>query len=111
MVESRLVRKTVVPDRAAWERRLASARERILKVLERQPGFLGVEFLWEPEGPGTTGQVTRWRSEEECRRYVRGGGAATVATWEDAALPTAPYPDGTWVRTNRQVPDPAGDGR
>lgn len=105
MVESRLVRKTVVRERVEWERRLASVRDRIMKVVERQPGFLSVEFFWEPEGPGTIGQVTRWRTEEDCRRYVRGGGAATVATWEDSALPTAPYPDGTWVRTNRVVLD------
>ena len=27
-----------------------------------------------------------------------GGTAATVATIEESAVPTAPYPDGSWVR-------------
>ena len=49
---------------------------------------------------GRIAQVTVWQSEADCRRYIREGAAATVATIEDAAVPTAPYPNGNWVRHN-----------
>jgi len=52
------------------------------------------------------GQVTRWETMDDCRRHVREGGAATVAMHEDRALPTAPFPDGAWVRRTFEVVEP-----
>lgn len=103
MVISIVMRKTVVSDRAQWESRLRQALPRIWEVLRGEPGFLSLQYLWGSESDGQMGQITTWRSLEDCRRYVREGGAATVATYEDQALPTAPHPDGTWVRKTFEV--------
>jgi hypothetical protein len=48
---------------------------------------------------GAMVEVTAWESEDDVRRYLREGGAAMAATILDAFFPTAPYPDGTWVRS------------
>ena len=52
------------------------------------------------------GQLTRWQTLEDCLRYVRGGGAATVALHEDRAIPTASYADGAWLRRTFEVVEP-----
>ena len=48
-------------------------------------------------------QVTEWRTMDDCRAYLRKGAAAMAATWLDAFFPTAPFPDGNWVRENAEV--------
>ena len=96
MIVSVLRRKTAIADQDEWERRASGLLERIRPLLERQPGFAGVEVRRGEEG--RLAEITRWQSMEECRRYIRGGAAATVATIADALLPTAPYPDGNWSR-------------
>ncbi len=107
MIVSVLTRKTKVSDREEWESRLSSILPRIKEVLEGQPGFAGVQYMWGVDGDGEMAQVTWWNTLDDCRRYVRMGAAATVATIEDAALPTAPHPDGAWVRrTYEVVPSP-----
>jgi hypothetical protein len=98
MIVSVLTRKSRISEHAVWAAALEIAMPRILEVLEAQLGFVSVECLWGVNEPGLTAQITRWQSEEDCRRYVRQGGAAMVATIEEAAIPTAPYPDGAWVR-------------
>jgi|DewCreStandDraft_2_1066082.scaffolds.fasta_scaffold00258_57 heme-degrading monooxygenase HmoA len=105
MVVSIVIRKTRVSDRQQWQERLERALPRILEVLRRQPGFLSVEYLWGVYGDGQMGQVTRWQTLEDCQRYVREGAAATVAAFEDLALPTAAHPDGTWLRYTFEVVD------
>jgi heme-degrading monooxygenase HmoA len=101
MVESVLRRKTAIRDPEEWDRRAAGLLERLRPLLERQRGFAGIE-LSRGEGGALT-EVTRWASPEDCARYVRGGAAATAATIADAFLPTAPYPDGAWLRETREV--------
>jgi len=103
MVVSILTRKTGVKDREQWWSRLEGALPKITKVLEGEPGFIAVQYLWGAQGDGEMGQITRWETLADCLRYVREGGAATVALHEDRAIPTAPYPDGAWVRRTFEV--------
>lgn len=98
MVVSILVRKTVARTEEEWRQRLERGLPRIMEVLQRQPGFVSAQFGWGSEGDGRVVGITGWQTPEDARRYIRGGAAALVATIEDAVLPTAPYPDGTWVR-------------
>jgi heme-degrading monooxygenase HmoA len=95
MVTSVLKRKTAITDAAEFDKRAERYLSRVRPYLEKQAGFQGVELVREDGGLVET---TRWASMEDWRRYVRDGAAATVATMADAALPTAPYPNGTWVR-------------
>lgn len=103
MIVSILTRKTRLTERSAWEASLAAVLPRIKAVLEAEPGFQSLQYLWGVEEPGQIAQITTWDSLEDCRRYVRHGGAAMVATIEDAAVPTAPHPDGSWVRRTYEV--------
>ncbi|OGO50877.1 MAG: hypothetical protein A2148_07955 [Chloroflexi bacterium RBG_16_68_14] len=101
MIVSVLSRKTAITDPDEWDRRAGRLLERLRPLLERQPGFLGIE-LSHGEGDSMT-EVTRWRSLADCQHYVRDGAAATAATISDALLPTAPYPNGAWTRETREV--------
>lgn len=85
-----------------WEDRARLLQERLTAVLRRQPGFLGWQLLRTPDGAAMT-EVTRWDSLEHCKRYVREGGAALAATIMDAIVPTAPYPDGAWIRATYET--------
>jgi hypothetical protein len=105
MVISIVTRKTSVRGRDQWRSRLDAALPSILAVLEAERGFAGVEYLWGAQEDGQMGQVTRWETLDDCLRYVRGGGAATVALREDRAIPTAPFPDGAWLRRTFEVVD------
>lgn len=98
MIVSILTRQTRLTERAVWDAALGTVLPKILKVLGEQPGFVSVQYLWGADEPGRIAQVTTWASEDDCRNYVRGGAAATVATIEDAAVPTAAYPKGSWTR-------------
>lgn len=98
MVISILTRKTRIRDRAQWEAALGAVLPKIKGVLASEDGFASVEYAWGVDDDGEFAQVTTWKTLDDCRAYVRGGGAATVATIEDAAVPTAPHPDGGWVR-------------
>lgn len=103
MVVSILTRRTRLKDRAQWEAQLSKLLPRVKPVLEAEAGFVSVQYLWGTEENGEIAQITTWRTLDDCRRYVRQGGAATVATLEDAAMPTAPHPDGAWVRRTYEV--------
>jgi quinol monooxygenase YgiN len=100
MVVSTLTRRTRIKDHGTWSAALAAVNARINEVLGSEQGFLSIDYHWSIDVPGQFVQVTRWETEDACRSYIRGGGAATVATIEEAAVPTAPYPDGAWVRAN-----------
>ncbi len=103
MFISIVTRRTSVRDRAQWQSRLEGALPVITEVLKAEPGFVGIRYLWGAEDDGLMGQITRWETLDDCLRYVREGGAATVAMHEDRALPTASYPDGSWVRRTFEV--------
>ncbi len=103
MVISIVTRKTSVRDRAQWQSRLEGALPRITEVLKAEPGFAGLRYLWGTEGDGLMGQITRWETLDDCLHYVREGAAATVAMHEDRAIPTASYPNGSWVRQTFEV--------
>lgn len=97
MVRSSLRRFTTVKDAAEFEKRRSGLESRLVPYLERQPGFVSHELRL--DGPdGSMSQVTVWQSEDDCRNYLHNGAAAMAATWIDAFLPTAPYPNGTWTR-------------
>ena len=98
MVVSILMRKTRISDRREGDSRLAGVVPKIKQVLETEPGFVSLQYLWGLDEGGMIAQITNWQTPDDCRRYVRAGGAATVATLEDAALPTAAHPNGAWVR-------------
>jgi heme-degrading monooxygenase HmoA len=99
MVVSVLRRKTAVRDAEEWEKRAARLLERLRPLLERQPGFAGIELRREDGG---LVEETRWQSMADCRSYLREGAAATAATIADGLLPTAPYPNGAWLRETRE---------
>jgi hypothetical protein len=101
MVISILRRKTAIADAAEWDHRAARMLERVRPYLERQEGFAGIGVR--RENGGALVEETRWETAEDCRRYVREGAAATVATMADALLPTAPYPNGAWVRETSEA--------
>ena len=100
MVISTLTRKTAIADPEEFAKRAERYLARVRPILEKQPGFAGVELVREDGGLVET---TRWASMDDCRRYVREGAAALVATMADAALPTAPYPNGTWRRETNEA--------
>ena len=99
VVISTLTRKTAIADADDWAKRAERFLERARPFLQQQPGFDGIELVREDGGLIET---TRWQSMADCRRYVRDGAAAMVATMADAALPTAPYPNGAWRRENSE---------
>ena len=103
MVISIVTRKTSVRDRDQWQSRLGIALPVITETLKAEPGFVDVQYLWGAEDDGEMAQITRWQTLDDCLRYVREGGAATVAMHEDRAIPTASYPDGSWVRQTFEV--------
>ena len=98
MVKSILTRSTSVKDRAQWQSRLDAVLPNLRSILEAEPGFESVEYIWGAENDGEFAQITVWRTMDDCNRYVRDGGAATVGALEDRAIPTASHPDGAWVR-------------
>lgn len=100
MIVSVLTRNTRIKERAVWELALATVLPRIRETLGHEAGFVSVEYLWGVDDAGCIAQMTKWENEESCQNYIRNGVAATVATIEEAAVPTASYPDGAWVRTN-----------
>lgn len=103
MVISILSRKTRLKDRSQWEGALAQALPRLLGAMEAEAGFVSVQYLWSADEEGQFAQITTWQTKDDCRRYVRGGAAATVATIEEAVVPTAPHPDGAWVRKTYEI--------
>jgi len=106
MVISIVMRKTDVRDPAEWRSRLERALPSISAVLESESGFVSVQYLRGTEEDGEIAQITTWQTLEDCRRYVREGGAATVGAYEDRALPTASHPNGTWLRKTFEVIEP-----
>ena len=102
MLVSVLRRKTAIQDPEEWGKRAARLLERLRPFRERPPGFAGIE-LRAGDG-GALVEETRWQSPDDCRRYVREGAAAMAATMSDALLPTAPYPNGVWLRDTRDDP-------
>jgi heme-degrading monooxygenase HmoA len=103
MIVSILRRKSRLNDRARWEAQLAGVLPKIIAILEKAPGFVSVQYAWDVNGEGEFAQITTWQSEDACKRYVREGSAATIATLEEAAVPTALHPHGKWVRQTYEV--------
>ena len=96
-VESTLRRVCTVTDEAEFEKRRDALTQRLIPYLQRQPGF--VSYALSRDGDrGKMVEVTTWASADDCRGYIRGGAAAMAATWLDGLFPTAPYPNGNWVR-------------
>jgi heme-degrading monooxygenase HmoA len=102
MIVATLTRTTIVADADEFEKRRAAVLARVVPYLERQPGFVAHELRREGDRGGMI-EITTWSAEGDCRAFLRGGAAAMAATWLDAFLPTAPYPDGNWVRTTTVV--------
>jgi len=100
MILSVVMRRTAITNKDQWQERLQRVLPQIKEILQEQPGFVSVRYLWGVDGDGDMSSITAWRSTEDCRNYVRGGAAALVATLEDRFLPTAAHPYGTWWRKN-----------
>lgn len=105
MIVSIVLRKTRINDRAEWEKRLSGLLPRVRAALEAAEGFIAVQYSWGADGDGEMMQTTSWETLADCWRYVREGVAADVATMEEAVLPTAPHPDGAWVRKTFEIMD------
>lgn len=97
MVVSTLRRMTVVRDADEFAKRQQALEGRIAPLMQKQPGFVSREMRREGDDGGMV-EVTQWQTPDDCRNYLRNGGAAMAATILDAFFPTAPYPDGNWVR-------------
>ena len=97
MVESTLRRISTISDAAEFEKRRTALVERLLPHLQRQTGFVSHELRFDGERGGQV-EITVWNTPGDCRSYLRNGSAAMAATWLDAFFPTAPFPNGTWVR-------------
>jgi len=106
MVVSILRRKSRLSERARWQAQLAGVLPKITGILDKSPGFVSVQYAWDVSEEGAFAQITTWQSEDDCKRYVCEGGAATIATLEEAAIPTAPHPDGRWVRQTYEIAEP-----
>lgn len=102
MIESTLRRTTTVTDASEFEKRAAALEQRLRPLLTRQTGFVSREMRREGDAGGMV-EITRWSSMDDCRAYLRDGGAAMAATMLDAFFPTAPYPNGNWVRESVDV--------
>ena len=102
MIAATLTRTTVVTQAEEFEKRRDALLARLLPYLQRQPGFVSHKLRRDGDGGGMI-ETTSWRSEADCRAFLRGGAAAMAATWLDAFFPTAPYPNGNWVRTTAEV--------
>ena len=103
MVESKLKRICTVTDAAEFEKRSAALLARLVPYLQRQPGFVSHELRRDGEAGGMV-ETTAWRGMDDCRAYLRNGAAAMAATWLDAFFPTAPFPDGNWLRETVERP-------
>jgi heme-degrading monooxygenase HmoA len=101
MIISTLRRKTTVTDATEFSKRQAALAGRMQPMLARQPGFVSYEMYRDGESGGMA-EVTRWQTADDCRAYLRNGAAAMAATMLDAFFPTAPFPDGNWVRENAE---------
>ena len=104
MITSTLRRMTTITKQDEWDTRYAPLLARLRPLLERQPGFVDHDLRREDDG-GRMVETTRWRSADDCRAYLRNGGAAMAATILDAFFPTAPFPNGNWVRETSEAPD------
>jgi hypothetical protein len=97
MTKHTLRRQTTITKPEDWDKRVAGYTTRVLPYLQQQPGFTAHTINRDGD-TGAMTETTTWRTPDDCRNFIRGGPAATAATWLDAFLPTAPYPDGTWLR-------------
>lgn len=98
MIISILTRKARTTDRPQWQALISGLLPQIEERLKSELGFVRVQYLWSADEDGLFAQITTWQTLADCHRYVREGGAATVATLEEAAIPTALHPNGAWVR-------------
>jgi hypothetical protein len=105
MVVSTLKRHSTVRDPEEFEKRKQALLARLVPYLQRQAGFVSHELRSDGDN-GAMVEITAWRTMDDCRAYLRGGAAAMAATWLDAFLPTAPYPNGNWLRENVEQPQP-----
>ncbi len=102
MIAATLTRTTVVTKPEEFDTRRDALLVRLLPYLQRQPGFLSHELRRDGDG-GAMIETTTWRAEADCRAFLRQGAAAMAATWLDAFFPTAPYPNGNWIRTTAEI--------
>jgi hypothetical protein len=97
MVVSTLTRQTTVRDADDFAKRHQALEAHIAPLLQKQPGFVSREMRRDGDTGGMI-ETTTWQTHDDCRNYLRNGGAAMAATILDAFFPTAPFPNGNWVR-------------
>jgi heme-degrading monooxygenase HmoA len=102
MIVATLTRATTVTQAEEFDKRRDAFVARVAPYLQRQPGFVAHDVRRDGDGGGMV-ETTKWRNEADCRAFLRGGAAAMAATWLDGFFPTAPYPNGNWVRTTVEI--------
>jgi heme-degrading monooxygenase HmoA len=97
MIVAKLTRTSAIRQPEEFDKRAAALDARLLPYLREQPGFVSHELRREGDG-GSMVELTSWGTAADCSAFLRGGAAAMAATWLDAYLPTAAFPDGNWIR-------------
>ena len=97
MIVSTLRRTTTITKPEEWATRSEALCARLLPYLQQQPGFVSHDLKRDGDRGGMV-EVTSWRTADDCRAYLRNGAAAMAATMLDAYFPTAPFPNGNWLR-------------
>ena len=97
MIVSTLRRTCTVTAADDWQKRQSALLARVTPYLQQQQGFIAHDLQRDGDTGGMI-ETTSWRSADDCRAYLRGGAAAMSATWLDAFFPTAPFPNGNWLR-------------
>ena len=103
MIVSTLRRTCVVTQPDEWEKRSGALLARMTPYLQQQQGFILHDLARDGEHGGMI-ETTQWRSAADCTAYLRNGAAAMTATWLDAFFPTAPFPNGNWLRESHEQP-------
>ena len=102
VITSTLTRTTTVTSPDDWDKRLSMLLPRLRPLLEQQTGFVSHEIRRDGDR-GRMVEVTAWRTADDCRAYLRNGGAAMAATLLDAHFPTATCPNAYGLRETSEA--------